>query len=677
MPQQNRQLAAILFTDIVGYTDMMQQDEQNAVAVTRHYISVLKISVAAHQGKILNDYGDGSLCSFSSATEAMRCAIEMQQQLQKEPRVPLRIGLHVGELFFEGDKVMGDGVNVASRIQSLGIANSILFSAEINNKLKNQSEFKSVSIGRFHFKNVDESMEVFALNKDGFVVPDKKKIEGKLQEKKTNQKKIIFTVSLLLLAIASFFLYRQYFNKAVFTGKEKSIAVLPFETISSEKENEYITDGFTTDIIGKLSKLSGLSTVPGWARVKGFKNTVKTLKEIADELGVTAILTGTFQRLADKLHITASLYDVNTGKTLWNTDDDRKWEDILTIQGEVAKKIVSLLSAQLTPEEESGIKKQYTENAEAYNYYIKGRYFWDNRTKISFDSAEVNYKKAITLDPNYGLAYAGLADLYIFNNKGLSQMQAVPIAGDYANKALSLDSTLVEATTTIGFIQSAFDYDWKKAKITLERAIQLNPNYAYAHIFYGNLLQYTGENTEKGIDEIKKALDLEPLSASINWILGRNYYFAGKYDLAEKQYRKIMVLNPNFPLTKPFLAYALLAQKKYGEAIELINQIPKNGPSRTDLYQGPILSYAYAVSGDLSRAKTELDKIIKDNPYTQHTFMSHPYIGLKDYDHALSELEKANADKELYMYFLKVEPIYGLLKNEPRFKVLMKKMNLD
>jgi len=677
MPQQNRQLAAILFTDIVGYTAMMQQDEQNAVAVTRHYISVLKISVAAHQGKILNDYGDGSLCSFSSATEAMRCAIEMQQQLQKEPRVPLRIGLHVGELFFEGDKVMGDGVNVASRIQSLGIANSILFSAEINNKLKNQSEFKSVSIGRFHFKNVDESMEVFALNKDGFVVPDKKKIEGKLQEKKTNQKKIIFTVSLLLLAIASFFLYRQYFNKAVFTGKEKSIAVLPFETISSEKENEYITDGFTTDIIGKLSKLSGLSTVPGWARVKGFKNTVKTLKEIADELGVTAILTGTFQRLADKLHITASLYDVNTGKTLWNTDDDRKWEDILTIQGEVAKKIVSLLSAHLTPEEESGIKKQYTENAEAYNYYIKGRYFWDNRTKISFDSAEVNYKKAITLDPNYGLAYAGLADLYIFNNKGLSQMQAVPIAGDYANKALSLDSTLVEATTTIGFIQSAFDYDWKKAKITLERAIQLNPNYAYAHIFYGNLLQYTGENTEKGIDEIKKALDLEPLSASINWILGRNYYFAGKYDLAEKQYRKIMVLNPNFPLTKPFLAYALLAQKKYGEAIELINQIPKNGPSRTDLYQGPILSYAYAVSGDLSRAKTELDKIIKDNPYTQHTFMSHPYIGLKDYDHALSELEKANADKELYMYFLKVEPIYGLLKNEPRFKVLMKKMNLD
>ncbi len=677
MQEQNRQLAAILFTDIVGYTAMMQQDEQNAVAVTRHYISVLKESVASHHGKILNDYGDGSLCSFSSATEAIRCAIEMQQQLQNEPRVPLRIGLHVGELFFEGDKVMGDGVNVASRIQSLGLANTILFSKEVFDKLKNQPEFSSVSVGRYQFKNVDEPMEVFALANEGLVIPDRKKIQGKLQEKKSSPKKVILTGILLLLVIVSFFLYRQYSRYTGFTGKEKSIAVLPFESISSEKENEYISDGFTVDIINKLSKLSGLKTVPQWARIKVFKNTTRSLIEIADELGVAAILTGTCQKQADKLHITASLFDVTTGKTIWDADDDKKWGDVLTLQSEVAQKIVSSLSAHITTEEKKGITKQYTENTEAYNHYIKGRYFWDNRTSISFDSAEVNYKSAITLDPNYALAYAGLADLYIFNNQGLTQMQAVPIARDYANKALFLDSTLVEAITTIGFIQSNFDYDWKKAKITLERAIQLNPKYAYAHIFYGNLLQYTGEDTEKGIDEIKKARDLEPLSASINWILGRNYYFAGKYDLAEKQFRKVIVLNPKFPLTKPVLAFVLLAQKKYGEAIDLIKQIPKSGRNRTDLYQGPLLSYAYAVSGDFPRAKKELDKILTDNPSTPHTFMAHPYIALKDYDHALSELEKAHADKEIYMYFLKVEPIYGMLKNEPRFKALLRKMNLD
>ena len=209
MEQPNRQLAAILFTDIVGYTAMMQQDEQNAVAITRHYITVLQESVAAHQGKILNDYGDGSLCSFSSATEAMRCAMEIQQQLQQEPRVPVRMGLHVGEIFFEGDKVMGDGVNIASRIQTLGQGNTILFSKEVFDKIKNQHEFSCVSVGRFQFKNVEELMEVFAIANEGLVIPDRKKMEGKLQEKKISRKKIILTATMVLLAIVSFFVLQS------------------------------------------------------------------------------------------------------------------------------------------------------------------------------------------------------------------------------------------------------------------------------------------------------------------------------------------------------------------------------------------------------------------------------------------------------------------------------------
>ncbi len=677
MEQPNRQLAAILFTDIVGYTAMMQQDEQNAVAVTRHYITVLKESVVAHQGKILNDYGDGSLCSFSSATEAMRCAMEMQQQLQQEPLVPLRMGLHVGEIFFEGDKVMGDGVNVASRIQSLGIANSILFSAEINNKLKNQPEFKSVSVGRFHFKNVDEPMEVFALAIEGLVIPEKKKMEGKLREKKSSSKKIILTATLLLLAIISFFVYRQYFNKAGFTGNEKSIAVLPFETISSEKENEYINDGFTIDIIHKISKVSGLKKVPAWAQVKIFKNTAKALNEIATELGVAALLTGTIQLNAGKLHIIAELIDMNSGLPIWRMDDDRKWGDVLILQGEVAQKIVSSLSAHLTQEEANDIKRQYTDNSEAYNYYIKGRYLWDNRNTASFDSAEANYKRAIDIDPNYGLAYAGLADLYIFNRKGLSQLESVPVARDLANKALSLDSTLVEAITTVGFIQYAFYFDWGNAKVTLEKALQLNPNYAYAHVFYGNLLQYTGENTEKGIQEILKSRELDPSSVSINWILGRNYYFAGKYDLAEDQLRKTINSNPRFNLAKVYLALVLLRKKEYDKAIEIIRQIPKGGIVRSDEYQGTLLSYTYAQSGNKDLAMVELNKALAENKFNGHYPIARIYVGLNDFNQAIIELEKSFDDREIFLYFIKVDPVFEPLKNEPKFKALLKKMNLD
>jgi adenylate cyclase len=674
---QQRRLAAILFTDIVDSTAIMQKDEQMALSINKRFVFVLKQSVSNHGGEILNDYGDGCLCAFTSATQAVRCAIDIQQQLQSEPKVPLRIGLHVGEMIFEDGKVLGDGVNVASRIQSIGASNSILFSSEIYNKLVNQPEFKCKSIGKFQFKNVNMPVEVFALCNEGFIVPDKKKIEGKLQEKKTYWSRIILTTIILLLGIISFFFYRHYFGRPAFTGKEKSIAVLPFEAISSEKENQYINDGFTIDIIDKLSKLSGLTEVPGWARVKLYKNFKGNIIDIANELGVAAILTGTIQKQGDKIQIIADLTDVNTGKTIWHTDDERSWGDVLTLQNEVAEKIAGSLSAHLTAADQIGIKRQYTDNVEAYNFYIRGRYFWDSRTTESFDSAEANYKKAIELDPNYGLAYAGLADLYIFNQKGLTQLQAIPIARDYASKALALDSTLVAAITTVGFIQYAYDYDWVKSKSTLEKAIKMDPGYGYAHIFYGNLLLHAGQNTQGGIDEIKKALDLDPSSVSANYILGRNYYLAGEYDLAEQQLRKTINMNSRNPIVKAYLAYVLLAKKDFENAIDIIKQIPQNGEMTNAIYGDVLLAYANGLLGKTKQANEELNKILKGGSFTAHYNLAYAYMALGENKLALDELDKAVTGKEIFLIFVKIEPIFFPLKNEPRFKELLKKMNLE
>ncbi|MEJ0082231.1 MAG: adenylate/guanylate cyclase domain-containing protein [Puia sp.] len=312
--QQKRHLAAILFTDIVNSTAIMQKDELAAVSINKRYMAVLKQYIPEYNGEILNDYGDGSLCTFASITQAVRCAMEMQRLFQMEPKVPLRIGIHVGEMFLEDGKVFGDGVNVASRIQSLGTANCILFSSEVNNKLKNQPEFKTASIGKFQFKNVDETIEVFAVCNEGFALPDKKKMEGKLKEKKSFSSVIMLLILFLVLGVGSFFLYRHYHPKPGFTGKDKSIAVLPFEAISSAKENEYINDGFTIDIIDKLSKLSGLTDVPGWARVKLYKNFKRDILDIANELGVESIVTGTIQKQGDRVRITADLTDVTSGK---------------------------------------------------------------------------------------------------------------------------------------------------------------------------------------------------------------------------------------------------------------------------------------------------------------------------------------------------------------------------
>ena len=675
--QQKRQLAAILFTDIVNSTAIMQKDEQAAVSMNKRYMAVLKQYVPEHNGEILNDYGDGSLCVFASSTQAVRCAMEMQQQFRMEPKVPLRMGLHVGEMFLEDGKVFGDGVNVASRIQSLGTANCILFSSEVNNKLKNQHEFKTTSIGRFRFKNVDEQIEVFAICNEGFSLPDKKKMEGKLKEKKSPRSVLILLAIILLLGTGSVFLFRNYFIKPGFTGREKSIAVLPFDAISTAKENDYINDGFTIDIIDKLSKLSGLTEVPGWARVKLYKNFKTNIIDIANDLGVAAILTGTIQKQGDRLRITADLTDVNSGKTIWHTDEDSRWGDVLTLQNEVAEKIAGSLSAHLTAADQKDLQKKYTENAEAYNYYLKGRYFWDNRTPMSFDSAEINYKKAIELDPNYGLAYAGLADLYPYNQKGLSQMEAVPIAMDYINKALSIDSLLVPALTTLGLVQSIYDHDWKKSKETLEKAIRLDPKYEWAHMFLGNLLIYTGENTKEGIVESKKGYDLDPLSASVNWVLGRNYYLAGENDLAEKYLKKAIVLNPKFSLARNWLARVFIEKRDFAQAIDTIRKVPWSGNITNIEYQGPLLVYIYGLTGNSSLARSEIDKMLKEKTFVAHFHIAMAYIGIHDFKSALDELEKSLRDKEIFLYFIKVDPIFFPLKNEPRFQAILKEMNLS
>jgi adenylate cyclase len=594
MQEQNRQLAAILFTDIVGYTAMMQKDEENALAVTRHFIATLKQSTETFHGRILNDYGDGSLCCFPTATEAVKAAAQIQQKLQQDPKVPLRIGIHVGELFFEENKVMGDSVNVASRIQSLGQANTILFSKQVLEQLKNQPECKSVSLGKFEFKNVDDPLEIFALVRDGLIVPKREQLTGKLKEikKRSTRKKILAAAFVLILVLAAFMVFKKYSISSGFKG-EKSIAVLPFENLNKDTSEEYLTDGITQDVINKLSKISSLQKVIAWFSVRGFKKTKKTLKEIADELGVAAVLTGTIQKQAGKTHIIAELVEVGTNKRLWGDDFFYVDKDILSIQSKVSREIVTALNANISTEDRRKLAKNYTENIEAYKLYRRGRSFWDKRSRESYDSAEVNYKKAIELDPDYALAYAGLADLYTFNQRGASQVDAIPIAEKYARKALELDSTLVEAQTTLVFIQSHFYFDYDGAKIKFETIIRNNPNYSIAHLYLGNVLHFTGD-VDAGLAETKKALSLDPLSTVTNYVLGRNYYFGRRYDSAIRQLKESITLNPRFPQCYTFLGYCYSQQKLYSQALEVFSRLPAG--EYDGFYGGLVRCYGYAAA---------------------------------------------------------------------------------
>jgi len=677
MQNQRRQLAAILFTDIVGYTAMMQQDEQNAVSITKRYTSVLKQFVPSHGGEILNDYGDGCLCSFSSATEAVRCAIEIQKQLRNEPRVPLRIGLHIGEVLLEDGKIFGDGVNVASRIQSLAQGNSILFSKEIFDKIRNQPDFKSISLGSFEFKNVEEPMEVFALANDGLMVPKKEELSGKLKEvqKRSSGKKwIIVSSVLLVLAVATFFIAGKLKNKNGFKGKDRSVVILPFNNYTNSPEEASFIDGITEEITTQLAKIADIKVIGRTSAVL-FKNSKKPLDQIAETLGVSAYLEGSVQKEGNTVRITAQLIDANTQEHIWADTYDRDLKDIFSMQSEVAQEIAGQLHAKLTEAEKDRINKKPTDNIEAYQFYSRGRLFADRRTPKGDDSAEVNYNKALELDPNYALAYAGLADLYIVNLKGLSQLEAMPIAKDFATKALLLDTTLSEALTTLGFTQSAFDYDWSKSKNTLKKAIDYNPNYSRAHLFYGNLLQYTGESTEHGINELKKALSLDPLSKNLNYVLGRNYYYAKEYDSSYTQLRKTLALDPAFHLAQGNLVFVLLAQKNFNEAFQVIEKL--DTIYKALYYKPTVLSYAYAISGNKIGARSELEKSLTTRPDQSPYELAKVYVALDDRNEALNNLEKAYQVRDIWMYNLYVDPAFDPIRNEPRFKALMKKMNLE
>ena len=504
-----------------------------------------------------------------------------------------------------------------------------------------------------------------------FRIPEKKKFDHPAKKNKI----LAITGILLLLASLIFYGTLYFINSQKTKNPDKWIAVLPFEDLSEKHDQEYFTDGMMVDIINRLSKIGDLHVISRTSAMK-YKNAKSSVTEIARELGVTSILEGTVRKSGDRVKISVDLIDATTEKHLWSEDYDyRDLKDIISVQVDVSTSVVEILKAKLTQQEKGSLSKVYTDNTDAYKLYLKGRFFWDKRTRESYDSAEMYFKKAIELDPGYALAYSGLADCYTLNQKGMTQIEAVPIAKEYVAKALSLDSTLSEAWTTVGFIQSHFEFDWKGSLPIFEKAIRLNPNYPIAHLYYGNVFFFTGDK-KRGIVEAKKALELDPLSSSINAVLGRDYYHDRNYDLAIEQLQKSLILDPNSIPAKWFLGLTLLQKKLYTQAIDVFAELPIIQPQ--GLQRGFLLSFAYAIAGDKERAQQELDSTIKE----EGVFRSPYWLGiistsLGNFDEAMNQFEKGYELREIWIINLKVNPEVDPLRNEPRFKALLKKMNLD
>src|SRR6266566_2821130 len=421
------------------------------------------------------------------------------------------------------------------------------------------------------------------------------------------QHKLAGAIALLVLVIGvvglSLYLYARNTEVAI-----ESIAVLPFEDQDHDLDTEYLSDGVTESIINSLTQLPNLRVI---ARSSAFRYKGKQTDPItaANELGVRAVLTGRILQRGENLTVSAELIDARDKKQLWGERYERKVSDLLSVQRDIAQEITANLRLKLSGAEKDRLTKHYTENPEAYQLYLKGRYFLNARTEESTGKAIEYFQQAIAKDPIYALAYSGLADSYsalAFPIEAVTPREAMPKAKEAAMKALAIDNALGEAHASLGYVKFYFDWDWPGAETEFKRGIELNPAYAEGHHYYSHYLIAMGRD-EESLNESRRCLELEPLNLLLNVHLGWHYLYARQYDQAVNQLQKTLEMDANFAQTHRWLGLALEKQTRFAEAIEELQKAITlfGGNTLTEAE----LAHAHAVSGNRDEAQKELARL--------------------------------------------------------------------
>jgi eukaryotic-like serine/threonine-protein kinase len=458
-----------------------------------------------------------------------------------------------------------------------------------------------------------------------------------------------------------------------------SLAVLPFVNLSGDPEMEYLSDGITDTLINSLSQLRKLRVVPRSLTFR-YKGREVEPQRVGSDLNARVVLTGRVMQRGDTLLIGTELMDVVKLSQLWGAQYNRKMADIFALQEEIAREISEKLRLQLTGEEKKRLTKRATGNKEAYQGYLKGRYWWNKRTEEGLNKGIEYFQQAIARDPSYALAYSGLADSYtnaaIFGF--VPPKEVFPKAKVATLKALEIDDTLAEAHTSLACIKSSYDWDWSGAEAEFQRAIALNPSYADAHHFYCVTLRRTGR-FDQAIEEGKRAVELDPLSLPSNTILGITFHMARQYDQAIEQLRKTSELDPNYIPTHCTLGAAYVQASMYKEGIAEFEKALVISPGNTLLISG--LGYAYAVTGRKAEAQRVLDQLneISKQKYVPALYSAGIHVGLGEKDKAFEWLEKSYADRSIGVGLEapKVDPIWDPLRSDPRFADLLRRMNLQ
>lgn len=631
-----------MFTDMVGYTALMQENEREAHQKRQRHREILKEKHEAFRGEILQYYGDGTLSIFKSAVYAVKCGIEMQKAFQLEPKVPLRIGIHIGDVVHDDEGIFGDGVNIASRIESMGVSGSILISHKLKQELLNQPEILLKELGSYDFKNVKEPQELFAIANPGLVVPAKKDMKGKLKESLT------------------------------------SVAVLPFKNMSADPENEYFSDGITEEILNVLARIEGLKVT---ARTSSFafKNVEIDIREIGKQLGVSTLLEGSVRKAGNKVRITAQLINAADGYHFWSETYDRDLEDIFAVQDEVSAKIAEKLRQSFSPETRKGVAStQKVENLDAYNEYLLALHLMNNFDRNSGDKVLAHLQKAIELEPNYAQAYAHLSLVYgrMITSRLIKPALAIPKMLDAAEKALSYSKDLPEAYTALMRIRLFHDWNWEGTSELVDKMQDLHPQYPWT--LHGNgFREILRGNYEKANESLHQALERDPLNPFRQQMLMWIQFIMGNYEKVIEQAKHLFERVPNFRPAIELKGWALCELGKYEEALEVLENLkPMLGFRYHKLAS---IGYCHAKSGNREEAEACLEKIQEEFQFGlkkgSNVFLALIYTALGEIPKAIQHLATAIDQKEGDVFFFFRMPQFAPLKESPLFPDLLEKFN--
>ena len=675
MPYQRR-LAAIMFTDIQGYTRLMQESEAQAVSVRARHREIFDPSTIKFRGEIIQYYGDGTLSIFSSCVDAVQCAYEMQRAFQQAPAIPVRIGIHLGDILQDPDDIIGDSVNLASRVESLGIPGSVLISNKVYEEIKNKPGLSVKSMGEFHFKNDARPRSIYALDLPGLVVPETHQLQGKLERPSKKSalanrwSALIGLLIIILLAVAS------WFTLLSSTPKLERLAVLPLQNRIGDVSQEYLVDGMHEELISKLLS-SGIKVRP-YTTMKNYKDSDKSAKAIATELEVDALVEGSISRIGDEIRIKLQLISGKQEEYLMEPIESQvPFSDIMLLYGNVVRSLASKIEATFDSETHKQLDNLRSVNPVAYDWYLKGRYQLNLGTTASIQEAIQFFNKSLEADESFGQAHKGLVESYLLLGfSSLNSREAYAQFRIHLQKALELNEEFAKDHHQLAMIKIFTEWDWEGAAEELRLAIEEKPDSWEAQDSYCQLMWAMGRMDES-VAAGEKAVALDPKAHFARCDLAWAYFFDGDYTSTKSQLRRLFdEQGADCPYHSALNYYVQLYDStnhvNYDKIISELEDRAQRFPD-DEAHISSLLGYTYVLKGNREKAL----EIVEELHQQGNLNTAKIYLALGDKDMAINILERTYEQRSfLLMYVIKEAPWLDGLRDDPRFIDLLERMGL-